>query len=69
MYLFLLFIKAYVVGTHLNCLDTAIQMSTPAYAFLKTIRNKYLVSIINYLLMKSSANLSLKCALIRCIFY
>ena len=39
------------------------------YAFIKMIRNEYRVSIINNSLMKFSANLSLKCALVRCILY
>ena len=71
MYLYLLFIKAYVVGTHLNCLDKSRQFKwvPTAYAFIKTIRIKYRVSIINNHLMEFSVNLSLKCALIRFIFY
>ena len=60
------FIKAYVVGTNLNCLDLSRQFkSVPTtYAFIGTIRNEYRVSIINNHLTKSSANLSLKCALL-----
>ena len=38
------------------------------YAFIKTISNEYYLSIINNLFMKSFANFSLKCGLIRCIF-
>ena len=65
------------MGTHSNCLDKLRQFdksgqfkSVPTeYAFLTTIRNEYRVSIINNPLMKFSVNLSVKCALIRCIFY
>ena len=34
------FIKAYVVGSHLNCLNVkAIQMSIPTYAIYKEVDN------------------------------
>ena len=62
MYLYLLFIKAYIVDTHLNGLDKSRQFKwvPTTYAFIKTIRVKYRVNIINNPLMKSSANLFFK---------
>ena len=68
MYLYLFFIKAYVMGTHLNCLK-ANQMSTHHICFYKDSQKGIWCKRINSHLMKSSANLSLKRALIRGVFY
>ena len=35
------FIKAYVVGTHLNCIDKSIQMSTDNICLYKEVARKY----------------------------
>ena len=35
------FIKAYVVGTHLNCIDLSIQMSTHNICLYKEVDIKY----------------------------
>ena len=43
-----LFIKAYVVGTHLNCIDDAIQMSTHNICLYKEVDKKYTGCNLNY---------------------
>ena len=50
VYFFLyVFIKAYVVGTHLNCIDLSIQFKwvPTTYAFIKKIRKKIALSSLN----------------------
>ena len=42
------FIKAYVVGTHLNCIDDAIQMSTHNICLYKEVDKKYTGCNLNY---------------------
>ena len=55
--------KAYVVGTHLNCLEKLTQFkSVLTCAFMKEIKKKkkkYCIGILNTSLMKSSVDLSL----------
>ena len=49
MRIFLIFfIKAYVVGTHLNCTDNAIQMSTHNICLYKEVDKKYTGCNLNY---------------------
>ena len=40
---FLVFIKAFVVGTHLNCIDLSMQFKRvpTTYAFIKKVDKKY----------------------------
>ena len=42
------FIKAYIVGTHLNCIDDAIQMSTHNICLYKEVDKKYTGCNLNY---------------------
>ena len=41
------FLKAYVVGTHLNCIDLLMQFKwvPTTYAFIKKIRNNHIIII------------------------
>ena len=42
-----IFLKAYVVGTHLNCIDLSMQFKwvPTTYAFIKKIRNNHIIII------------------------
>ena len=67
---FLFLYKTYVAGTHLNCLKSRQFKQVPTtYASIKKTETNIKQASLHTLLMKYSVDLSLKCALIRWIFY
>ena len=68
LYLYPLFYKSICCGYSFE-LPRQFKLVTTAYAFIKTMGKKNCIIIVNNPLVTSSAKLSLKCALIRCIFY
>ena len=57
--------KTYDVGTHLNCLEKSRQFKrvSTKYDYIKKTENNIALASLNTLLMKSSVDLSFKCAL------